>query len=164
MDTAPIVDDILEHHGIKGMKWGVRKAVDLGFGLDTAGPRPKSKVGPQKVVVSDKRKKIKTSGGAGHPAHPDAVRVRKTGQVAKKSGVKALSDKELQDYARRIQLEHNVKRLQYHESSVPVKFVKTILGQSGKKTSEMVADEGTRAVKRTIIKKFTRTAAVAAVA
>jgi len=147
MDTPEIVEEILAHHGVKGQKWGVRR---------------KATVGAQEVVVSDKRKKIKTSGGAGHPAHRDAVSVRKTGQIARKSGVKALSDQELQAYAKRIQLEHNVKRLQYHESSVPVKFVKTILGQTGKKTAETISDEGTRAVKRQLVKKFAKTAAVAA--
>lgn len=147
MDTPEVVTNILKHHGVKGQKWGVRR---------------KATVGAQEVVISDKRKKIKTSGGAGHPAHSDAVRVRKTGQIAKKSGVKALSDKELQDYARRIQLEHNVKRLQYHESSPPVKFVKILLGQTGKKAAEEISTEGTKAVKKTIVKKFAKTAAIAA--
>lgn len=138
LKQSGIVDDILEHHGVKGMRWGVRR---------------KATVGPQEVVVSDKRKKIKTSGGAGHPAHPDAVRARTSGQIAKKSGAKALSDKELQAYAKRIQLEQNVKRLQYNESSPPVKFVKTLLGQTGKNAAQDAANQvASHQVKRALKK------------
>lgn len=109
-------EDILSHHGVKGQKWGVRR---------------QSPSGPQGVIVSDKRKKIKTSGGKGHPAHPDAVKSRTTGQIAKKSGTKALSNAELKAYNERLNLEQNFKRLQYQDSSVGKKFVLTLLKKKG---------------------------------
>jgi hypothetical protein len=112
MNTAEVVENILTHHGVKGMRWGVRR---------------KATVGAQEVIVSDKRKKLKTSGGEGHPAHPDAVSARTSAQIAKKSGIKALSNKDLQDYNNRLNLEQNYKRLNYQDKSAGRKFVQTML-------------------------------------
>jgi Ulp1 family protease len=124
--ATPEVEEFFEHHGVKGMKWGVRR---------------KATVGPHEVVVSDKRKRIKTSGGKGHPAHTEAIRARTTGQIAKKSGVKALSNSDLEAYNRRLNLEQNTKRLMYEDSSAPVKFVKTILRQTGKTQAQDAANQ-----------------------
>ena len=132
------LDDILEHHGVKGMKWGVRR---------------KATVGPTEVIVSDKRKKIKTSGGQGFPAHADAVRARKVGQIGKKSGLKSLSDHDLQMYAKRLQLEQNVKRLNFNEKSAGERFVRSLLGQSGKTALQThTTDAMSQRVKRGFIK------------
>jgi hypothetical protein len=126
MDTAAIVEDVLTHFGVRGMRWGVRR---------------KATVGPTEVIVSDKRKKIKTSGGEGRPASRDAVRVRTSGQIAKKSGYKALSDKELQDYTKRLNLEQQAKRLTYADSSPAKKFVLSLLGQTGKNVASDVGNQ-----------------------
>jgi hypothetical protein len=133
---ALAVGDILEHHGVKGMHWGVRR---------------KATVGPQEVIISDRRKKIKTSGGEGHPASEDAIRARTIGQRGKKSGLKSLSDAELKSYATRLQMEQNVKRLNYNEMNPGKKFVANLLGQTGKNTAQNVANEaGSVAAKRAI--------------
>jgi hypothetical protein len=133
-----LIKNILSHYGVKGMRWGIRR---------------KATVGAQEVIVSDRRKKLKTSGGEGHPAHPEAVRARTIGQVGKKSGLKALSDKELSDYARRLQLEQNVKRLNYNEMNAGRKFVANLLGQTGKNTVQNAANDiAGQQVKKRLIK------------
>lgn len=153
MDTAKAVEEVLTHHGTKGMKWGVRNKASQA----RATFRKKTgRAGPQEVVVRDRptRKRIKTTGGEGRPAHPDATSVRVSGQIARKSGVKALSDAELRAYTNRLNLEQNAKRLQYEDSSVGRKFVMSALRQTGKKTNEELATEtmkhGKRALKAAV--------------
>ena len=119
------VDDILTHYGAKGMKWGVRKARN----------------NSSSVTVVDKKKKIKTYGGKGRIAHPEAIRVRTLGQVAKKSGVKALSNKELEEYNRRLNLEQQTQRLSYQDKNPGQKFVAQLLGQTGKTQAQNVAKD-----------------------
>jgi hypothetical protein len=138
MNTAEVVENILAHHGVKGMRWGVRR---------------KATVGPQEVIISDKRigKGIKTSGGSGHPAHPDAVRARTSGQVGKKSGVTSLSNADLKAYNERLNLEQNYKRLKYQDSSMGKKFVLSALRQTGNQSSQELGTEGAKQVKRVIL-------------
>jgi hypothetical protein len=130
--------DILKHFGVKGMKWGVRR---------------KATVGAQEVIVRDTRKKLKTSGGSGHPASSDALRAKNLGQIGKKSGLKALSNKELQDYAQRLQLEQNVKRLNYNEMSRGKKFVATLTGKSANRLGDSTVNAGAAALSSTYVRK-----------
>lgn len=145
MGAAEIVSNLLKHHGIKGMKWGVRR------------DRPSA------VSVSDKGKKLTSKGGFGHPAHPEAVRARTSGQIAKKSGVKALSDQQLRDYSNRLRLEQEVKRLQYNEKPAAHRFILKALGRSGNQAIDKHANaENAKKVGVFIAAK--RAAKVAAVA
>lgn len=135
MSTSEIVENILAHHGIKGMKWGVR--------------RDRS----SNVTVLDKGKRLKTSGGHDRPAHPDAVRARTIGQVGKKSGLKALSNEELQAFNQRLNLEQQAKRLHFNDQSPPKKFVLKLLGQTGQQTANEISNTASSAAVKKILKK-----------
>lgn len=94
----------IEHHGVKGMKWGVRRS--------RSAPTAVAPHATSVVPHGDKRKtKIKTAGGQNHDASPDAIRVAAAHAKLKKSGVHALSNQELQDVQTRLNLERNVKQL-----------------------------------------------------
>ncbi len=98
-DTAKTGLDFLEHYGVKGMRWGLRKAQ----GADELVTTTHTRAG-----LSGKTR-VKAKGGAGHDAHPDAIKVAAKKQKLKKSGPASLSDQELRDIITRTQLEGQAK-------------------------------------------------------
>lgn len=130
----------LEHHGVKGQKWGVRRA-DHG-----SGPAP--------VTIREGRpgRMVKTKGGERHPAHEDALRAAAHRQKAKKSTTDALSSKDLQDLVLRMNLEQQYTRLAAsdpHNKSDIAKFVQKIsgLGNSANKIHTFVNSPAGKALK-----------------
>lgn len=98
---SDFVLDFLEHHGVKGMRWGHRKGA----------PSPV----PSSVMKTKTGQIGKVSGGKHLPAHDDAVQARTAVRTIKKSGTDALSNDELRKLATRLQLETQVSVLSKDE-------------------------------------------------
>jgi hypothetical protein len=120
-EESTFVDEILEHHGVKGMHWGVRReqlrttsetrrAGKEAVRREMRVPAP-VRATPTIGRSSFTKSKVKTVGGEDHPPHEDAVKVAVARQKMKKSGIVALSNEELQQMAQRMNLESQVHSL-----------------------------------------------------
>lgn len=135
MSDESVVNDILAHHGVKGMHWGVHR--------DRT---------PVYVTVHHKPgKKIKAKGGTNQNAHPDAVQAAIGKRIAKKSTTDALSDRELQSLVNRMNLEQQYSRLSSGTKGEGRKFAEQQLRQHGQQS-----------ITKAIAKRAAKTAAVAA--
>lgn len=124
------VDEILTHFGKMGMRWGVRSAT------------------PTAVSVQERPgKKVKTSGGKGQAASADAITTAVSKQIAKKSSLDSLSNKELQAMVTRMNLEQQYSKLKYSNAptnalGVGMKFAGSILKEAGKQqVSKLVSNK-----------------------
>jgi hypothetical protein len=122
------IDEVLEHFGVKGMHWGVRK------------DRPGTTGGEAVTVRVRAGKRVVTTGGHGQGPHEDAVKAAISKRTAKKSSTDALSTKELQDMVNRMNLEQQYSRLTAGPNRIKkgLSVVKTILSV-GKTVNEAVA-------------------------
>ena len=98
--SSELVEEFLEHYGVKGMRWGVRK--------DRSTP-----VTTEAVINRglSRKTKVKAKGGQGQDASSDAIKAAIQKQKLKKSGTAALSNQELRELQTRLQLEQSVKQL-----------------------------------------------------
>lgn len=99
------VETFLEHYGVKGMRWGIRKD-------------RRSRAAPAETdvkVVIKPGKKLKVTGGKNQPPAEDVIRTSVTKQRIKKSGTQAVESKELQELVNRMNLESNYKKLSKKE-------------------------------------------------
>lgn len=120
------VETKLMHYGVKGMKWGVRKA------KPTPGNR-RGRTNAQRIYESATRKK-ETSKISSKPA---------------KRRVSDMSDEELRSAINRMQMERTYAQLTAKEVSKGRKFVNEVLYNSAKNTATKVTTEAMQnAVKR----------------
>jgi hypothetical protein len=130
VDNELIVRNILAHHGVKGMKWGVRKS---------GGSRESTQARVDATVSRTGKAKLKSSGGSGWKAHPDAVSAHAIKQVLKKSGTHALSNQELQQLNTRLNLEQQTARLTGSTHGNGKQFVTKLLMNIGEQSAKKVA-------------------------
>lgn len=107
--------NVIAHHGIKGMKWGVRRTPEqLGHKIRSSF-RPKSK--------SENKAPVQTKPSSG--SNPQKTR----------TSVKDLSDDELRKVINRIELERKYSTLTAPQVSKGRKFVTDVLYNSAKATA-----------------------------
>jgi len=112
-------DDILIHHGIKGMKWGVRRTPEqLGH----------------KVMGSLLKNRIKTSKDS---KSPKAGKLTKAGKLSK--DMDKLSDKELRQRLNRAKMEMEVSELAAKEKRANRSWVVNALNDTAKTSAKNIA-------------------------
>lgn len=88
--------NVLRHWGVKGMRWGVRKASTIA----------KSTSSPQPVQLRiEPGKRVKATGGQGHPPSDDAKAAAAYRQIARTSSSDALSNRQLNAVITRMKLD-----------------------------------------------------------
>lgn len=138
LDLGVTITEAVEHHGIKGMKWGSRKSKTVGKVSETNVGGKKSKV---LLKITDKGKVVSGKGGAHSPSSHDAANATAYAQIAKTSGTHALSNHELQHLVNRMNLEQSYSRLASSKSSPAAKgakFAANLLANIGKQQATMI--------------------------
>lgn len=111
--------DYLEHFGVKGMKWGVRKA---------------------KSAVSSARSKHQARKAARHPQSPEAARAHALRKQVKKKGLDSLSNSELQALNNRLNLEANYRNaMKQHPDTLRSKRNRELVTAGAKIVGPIVA-------------------------
>lgn len=111
--------DYLEHFGVKGMKWGVRKA---------------------KSAVSSVRSKHQARKAARHPQSPEAARAHALRKQVKKKGLDSLSNSELQALNNRLNLEANYRNaMKQHPDTLRSKRNRELVTAGAKIVGPIVA-------------------------
>lgn len=142
------IEDQIQHHGIKGMKWGVI--------------RKRGSSGPTSVSVNTKPgQKVKAKGGSGQAPHEDAIAAVSLRQVAKKSSTHALSNDDLGKLVKRMQLEANYSKLaaQDDQRSPAQKFIAGLLKTEGQAALSGSKGPATIAIGKAIVSAKARRAA-----
>jgi hypothetical protein len=151
------VDDVLEHHGIKGMKWGVRRSPDSATGLVSTRSGAVKVRGGSRADRKLIKNQIERHGSLDGKSIEDLQREKNlkarvssadqinTARIQKKlnqGGVGALSNRELQEFSRRIQLEQEFGRASASQEALRGESaIRRFLKSQGKRQFNRVADK-----------------------
>lgn len=139
-----VLDKVLMHHGIKGMKWGVRRKTGAN-GLVVGTPEHHAKAASDAGRVKVSSLKTRHHSEEAKRAHEIAKKVHKT-------GVKSLTNDELKALTARFDLEQKYVKMaatqRKRRKSHPKSIASTLLDKAGDKVlSEIGAGLGTKAAK-----------------
>ena len=127
VSMADQTDAFFEHHGVKGMKWGVRRSQEQ---LSRAVTKTKSAYkGRQDQIKADKAREVST----------EAATKRNNLRVARNAGTDRLSNKEMQDVITRMNLEQQYNQLTKGRNVKPSKRILRIITGSSKELATGVA-------------------------
>lgn len=149
MDNFELEYDELAHHGVKGMKWGVRK--DRSSSKSSGSTSRKKRTATKSTVA--KKKSTKTEPSAARKAVNAMVEKRKARKAQKaaeeaakkqkRKPVSEMTDEELNTAIKRLELEKKYKDLTaYHNPNQGrgKKFVSNVLEKSGEQLATQVVN------------------------
>ena len=156
-ENKAAIDHFLAHHGVKGMRWGVRRDRSAGGG-GSAGSGSKKKSGGS---TSAAKPSSNTTSKA-----KEAVTTLRTKKPTHSQVAKAMSDEELKSLLSRMQMEKQYAQLMSErEQASQTAFTKfaTNNGKAlGTKINERLLNEGATAIAGLIVKGITKAATKAA--
>jgi hypothetical protein len=130
LPNDPRVDELLEHFGVKGMHWGVRRA----------GPVTPSHTAPRQGTF--RRVGAAPRRAPHHPVASDAARTLQLKSQLKAHGPNSLSNQDLQHLVKRMQLENQLRQLSPAHKTAGRKVVDEAVkigGSAAKQTAQQFA-------------------------